>query len=162
MIIEPGIGLLFWKTFTFIILLFILTKYAWKPIINAVQAREVSIVDSLNQAKIAKKEMEEIRLDNERIIREAKIERDAILREAKELKERMIEEAKNGAKIEGEKIINQAKEAINSERNRALAEIKNQIGTLSLEIAEQILKKNLEDKKSHETLIENYLGSHLN
>ncbi|RYF21270.1 MAG: F0F1 ATP synthase subunit B [Flavobacteriales bacterium] len=162
-IIEPGIGLLFWMTLTFGILLFILAKFAWKPIVNAVNDREASIVDALNQAKLAKKEMEDLKSDNERIIREAKIERDSILKEAREIKDRIVGEAKDVAKAEGDKIIDAAKQTIQTEKNAAMSEIRTQIGALSVNIAESILQKNLEKTEAQDELVQNYLNkSNLN
>ncbi len=162
-IIEPGIGLLFWMTLTFVILLFLLAKFAWKPIVNAVNERETSIVDALNQAKLAKKEMEELKADNERIIREAKIERDAILKEAREIKDRIVGEAKDAAKTEGDKMIEAAKQTIQAEKNAAMADIKTQIGTLSVNIAESILKQKLDNSEAQDELVQNYLNkSNLN
>ncbi|MDO5615444.1 MAG: F0F1 ATP synthase subunit B [Cruoricaptor ignavus] len=156
--IEPGIGLLFWMTLTFVILLFLLAKFAWKPIVNAVNERETSIIDALNQAKLAKKEMEELKADNERIIREAKIERDAILKEAREIKDRIVGEAKDAAKTEGDKIIAAARQSIESEKAAAMADIKTQIGALSVNIAETILKQKLDNSDAQNTLVENYLN----
>ncbi|EJL70478.1 MULTISPECIES: F0F1 ATP synthase subunit B [Chryseobacterium] len=162
-IIEPGIGLLFWMTLTFVILLFLLAKFAWKPIVNAVNDRETSIVDALNQAKLAKKEMEDLKADNERIIREAKIERDAILKEAREIKDRIVGEAKDVAKTEADKLIESAKQTIESEKNAAMADIKTQIGALSVNIAESILKQKLENNEAQNELVQNYLNkSNLN
>lgn len=159
MIIEPGIGLLFWMGITFLILLFLLTKFAWKPILNMVNERETSIVDALNQAKLAKKEMEQLKSDNEKIIREAKIERDAILKEAREIKDRIVGEAKEVAKVEGDKMIAQARQSIDAEKASAMNEIKQQIGTLSVSIAESILKQKLESAEAQSTLVENYLNN---
>ncbi len=162
-IIEPGIGLLFWMTLTFVILLFILAKFAWRPIVNAVNDREASIVDALNQAKLAKKEMEDLKSDNERIIREAKIERDSILKEAREIKDRIVGEAKDVAKAEGDKMIESAKQTIQTEKNAAMSEIRTQIGALSVNIAESILQKNLEKSEAQDELVQNYLNkSNLN
>ncbi|AZB26544.1 F0F1 ATP synthase subunit B [Chryseobacterium arthrosphaerae] len=162
-IIEPGIGLLFWMTLTFVILLFLLAKFAWKPIVNAVNERETSIVDALNQAKLAKKEMEDLKADNERIIREAKIERDAILKEAREIKDRIVGEAKDVAKAEGDKLIEAAKQTINAEKNAAMADIKTQIGALSVNIAESILKQKLDNTEAQNELVQNYINkSNLN
>ncbi len=159
MIIEPGIGLLFWMGITFLILLFLLTKFAWKPILNMVNDRETSIVDALNQAKLAKKEMEQLKSDNEKIIREAKIERDAILKEAREIKDRIVGEAKDVAKVEGDKMIDQARQSIEAEKNSAMNEIKTQIGTLSVSIAESILKQKLDSSEAQGTLVEQYLNN---
>ncbi len=155
--IEPGIGLLFWMTLTFIILLFLLAKFAWKPILNAVNEREVSIQDALNQAQLAKEEMAQLKSDNERIIREARAERDAILKEAREIKEKIVSDAKDIAKVEGDKMIAQARQSIVAEKSAAVAEIKNQIGSLSVQIAESILKQKLDTTDAHNQLVENIL-----
>ena len=155
--IEPGIGLLFWMTLTFIILLFLLAKFAWKPILNAVNEREVSIQDALNQAQLAKEEMAQLKSDNERIIREAKAERDAILKEAREIKEKIVSDAKDIAKVEVDKMIAQARQSIVAEKSAAVAEIKNQIGSLSVQIAESILKQKLDTTDAHNQLVENIL-----
>lgn len=163
MIIEPGIGLLFWMTLTFLILLFLLTKFAWKPIMKAINDREVSIVDALNQAKLAKIEMEELKSDNDRIIREAKAERDSILKEAREIKERIVAEAKDAAKMEGDKMIEQARQSIQAEKTAAMADIKTQIGALSVTIAENIIKQKLDNSEAQNELVTHYLNhSNLN
>lgn len=156
-------GLFIIQTIIFLALLFLLKKFAWKPILNAVNEREVSIQDALNQAKLAKQEMTDLKADNERIIREAKIERDAILKEARELKDKIVGEAKDAAKSEGEKMIEQAKQSIVAEKTAAMAEIKNQIGSLSVEIAESILKQKLDNTDAHNTLVEKIINkSNLN
>lgn len=161
--IEPGIGLLFWMTLTFIILLFLLAKFAWKPILNAVNDREVTIIDALNQAKLAKQEMAKLKEDNERILREARAERDGILKEARDMKDKIVNEAKDRAKVEGEKMIAAARQSIQSEKNAAMAEIKSQIGTLSVNIAENILREKLNNDGAQNALVENILNkSNLN
>ena len=161
--IEPGIGLLFWMTLTFIILLFLLAKFAWKPILNAVNDREVTIIDALNQAKLAKQEMAKLKEDNERILREARAERDGILKEARELKDKIVNEAKDNAKVEGEKMIEAARQSIQTEKIAAMADIKNQIGTLSVNIAENILREKLNNDGAQNALVENILNkSNLN
>ena len=161
--IEPGIGLLFWMTLTFIILLFLLAKFAWKPILNAVNDREVTIIDALNQAKLAKQEMAQLKEDNERILREARAERDGILKEAREMKDKIVNEAKDSAKVEEEKMIAAARQSIQSEKNAAMADIKSQIGTLSVNIAENILREKLNNDGAQNALVENILNkSNLN
>ena len=161
--IEPGIGLLFWMTLTFIILLFLLAKFAWKPILNAVNDREVTIIDALNQAKLAKQEMAKLKEDNERILREARAERDNILKEARDMKDKIINQAKDSAKVEGEKMIEAARQSIQNEKNAAMADIKTQIGTLSVNIAESILKEKLNNDDAQNALVENILNkSNLN
>lgn len=161
--IEPGIGLLFWMTLTFVILLFLLAKFAWKPILNAVNEREVTIVDSLNQAKLARQEVQNLKAENENIIREAKVERDNILKEAREIRDRIVGEAKDVAKAEGDKMIEQARQSIQAEKSAAMSDIKNQIGALSVNIAESILKEKLNNDGAQNALVENILNkSNLN
>lgn len=156
-------GLFIIQTVIFLALLFLLGKFAWKPILTSINDRETSIVDALNQAKLAKKEMEDLKSDNERIIREAKIERDSILKEAREIKERIVGEAKDVAKAEGDKMIEAAKQTIQTEKNAAMSEIRTQIGALSVNIAESILQKNLEKSEAQDELVQNYLNkSNLN
>ena len=157
--IEPGIGLLFWMTLTFLILLFLLAKFAWKPILAAVNEREVTIVDSLNQAKLAKLEVENLKAENEIIIREAKVQRDMILKEARDIKDRIVGEAKDVAKIEGDKMIESARQTIQAEKTAAVADIKSQIGTLSVSIAESILQQKLDNDSAQDTLVANILKS---
>ncbi|MCJ8496751.1 F0F1 ATP synthase subunit B [Chryseobacterium salipaludis] len=157
--IEPGIGLLFWMTLTFVILLVLLAKFAWKPILNAVNEREVTIVDALNQAKLARQEVENLKAENEVILREAKAERDQILKEAREIKDRIVGEAKDAARLEGDKMIEQARQTIASEKAAAVADIKTQIGTLSLNIAESILKNKLDSDTAQNELVSNILNT---
>ena len=148
-------GLFIIQSVVFIILLLVLRKFAWKPIMDAVNEREVTIVDSLNQANL--------KAENENIIREAKIERDNILKEAREIKERIVGEAKSIAQTEADKIIDQAKQSIQAEKSAAMADIKNQIGALSVTIAESILKQKLDNDGAQNALVENILNkSNLN
>lgn len=158
-LLTPSIGNIFWTAVVFLILLMLLGKYAWRPIMKSIEEREVFIVDSLNQAKMAKKEMEDLKADNERIIREAKIERDAILKDAREMKDKIVADAKDAAKSEGDKMIEQARQSIQSEKSAAMADIKSQIGALSVGIAEQILKQKLDNTDAQNTLVENYLNN---
>ena len=157
--IEPGIGLLFWMTLTFLILLFLLAKFAWKPILAAVNEREVTIVDSLNQAKLAKQEVENLKAENEIIIREAKVQRDQILKEARDIRDRIVGEAKGLAEVEGSKIIESARQTIQAEKSAAVADIKSQIGTLSVSIAESILKQKLDNDGAQDALVANILNT---
>ncbi len=157
--IEPGIGLLFWMTLTFVILLVLLAKFAWKPILSAVNEREVTIVDALNQAKLARQEVENLKAENEVILREAKAERDQILKEAREIKDRIVGEAKDAARLEGDKMIEQARQTIASEKAAAVADIKTQIGTLSLNIAESILKNKLDTDTAQNELVSKILNT---
>ncbi|MCQ4034485.1 F0F1 ATP synthase subunit B [Kaistella montana] len=156
-------GLFIIQSVIFIILLLVLRKFAWKPIMDAVNEREVTIVDSLNQAKLAKQEVQNLKAENEIIIREAKVERDNILKEAREIKDRIVGEAKDAAKTEADKIIEQARQSIQSEKAAAMSDIKNQIGALSVNIAESILKQKLDNSDAQNALVENILNkSNLN
>ncbi|PIE50004.1 MAG: ATP synthase F0 subunit B [Flavobacteriales bacterium] len=162
-LLTPSIGNIFWTAVVFLILLLILSKFAWKPILTAVKEREVSIQDSLNQAQLARKEMESLKAENEHIIREAKAERDAILKEAREMKDKIVGEAKESAKAEGEKMLEQAKLSIQAEKAAAMDDIKNQIGALSVNIAESILGDKLQNNDAQNALVEKMLNqSNLN
>ncbi|MGV0936802.1 F0F1 ATP synthase subunit B [Empedobacter falsenii] len=152
-LITPSVGLIFWTAVVFIILLVLLRSLAWKPILSAVKEREQSIEDALNAAKKAKEEMALLNAQNEKIMKEARAERDAILKEAREMKENIINEAKNSASVEANKLIENAKAAIQNEKVSAMADIKNQVGQLSIEIAEKILTKELSDKSAQEALV---------
>ncbi|GGG54519.1 F0F1 ATP synthase subunit B [Epilithonimonas arachidiradicis] len=156
-------GLFIIQSIIFLVLLFILGKFAWKPILKSIDERETSIIDALNQAKLAKQEMAQLKEDNERILREARAERDGILKEAREMKDKIVNEAKDSAKVEGEKMIEAARQSIQTEKNAAMADIKNQIGTLSVNIAENILREKLNNDGAHNALVENILNkSNLN
>ena len=162
-LLTPSIGNIFWTAVVFLLLVLLLKSFAWAPILAAVKTREDNIQDALNQAKLAKKEMETLKADNERIMREAKIERDAILKEAREIKDRIVAEAKDAAKSEGDKLIEAAKQTIAAEKNAAMADIKATIGTLSVNIAESILKQKLDNSEAQNELVQNYLNkSNLN
>ena len=152
-LITPSVGLIFWTVVIFIILLVLLRSLAWKPILSAVKEREQSIEDALNAAKKAKEEMALLNAQNEKIMKEARAERDAILKEAREMKENIINEAKNSATVEANKLIENAKTAIQNEKASAMADIKNQVGQLSIEIAEKILTKELADKSAQIALV---------
>lgn len=156
-LVTPGIGLIFWQVVTFLVLLIILKKYAWKPVLNAIKAREERIKGALESAEEAKLEMKQLKADNEIIIKEAKDERNKLLQEARDLKTHMIEEAKTQAGDEAKKIIEGAKLKIESEKDAAISEIKELVATLSVEIAEKILKKELDDKKDQQDLIKSSL-----
>lgn len=151
-------GLFIIQSIIFIGLLLLLGKFAWKPILNSINERESNIMDALNQAQLAKEEMAQLKSDNERIIREAKAERDAILKEAREIKEKIVSDAKEAAKSEGDKMIAQARESIIAEKSAAVAEIKSQIGTLSVQVAESILKQKLNNADAQNQLVENILN----
>ena len=152
-LVTPEIGLIFWTTVVFSLLLVVLKKYAWKPILSAVDERNKSIEDALKAADKAKEEMLSLNADNERILMEAKKERDVLLKEGREIKDNIIAEAKDKAKVDAEKILTTAKEQIINEKMKAITELKNQIANLSIEIAEKILKSELQDLNKQKELV---------
>jgi len=151
---DFSLGLFVFQTLIFIGLVLLLKKYAWKPILDAVNEREEGIKNSLESAEEAKKEMESIVADNEKILKEARIERDNLLKEARGMKEKMISEAKSEASVEAEKLIVLAKTSIENETMKAMTELKNQIADLSIDIAEKVLRNELSDKKAQMSLVE--------
>lgn len=152
-LVTPGIGLVFWTTVTFLLVVFLLIKFAWKPVLGMINERNKSIEDALQLAEKTKAEMKTLQADNERIVAEARKERDTLLKEAREMKEQMIAQAKVEASEEANKIMAVAKASIESEKNQAMQELKNQVAALSFEIAEKVIGKELEDKKVSEQII---------
>lgn len=156
-LINPDIGLIIWTTFVFIILLFLLTKFAWKPVMKALHDREKSIKDSLDAAAKAREEMEQLKAENDKILQEARAERDSLIADAQKSAKEIVEEAKNNASTEGERMIQKAKTSIEGEKKAALEEMKNLASDLSVEIAERLLRRELKDKNAQEELINEYL-----
>ena len=150
---EFSLGLFFWQSLLFVALLFLLKKFAWKPILEAVNERETSIKDSLSAAEKARDEMQAVQADNKRILKEARAERDALLSEAKTASIQMINQAKEDAKSEADKITAQAQEMIQNEKKAAVDDLKSQVAQLSIEIAEKVLKTELKDKATQEKLV---------
>ena len=155
---DFSFGLFIWQVLIFVGLIFLLKKFAWKPILDAVNDREEGIKNALESAENARKEMQNLQADNQRILQEARLERDNMLKDAREMKEKMVADAKNEAQAQGLKMIEQAKAAIESEKNAAMAELKLQVSTLSLSIAEKILKDELSNKEAQTKLVEKMLG----
>jgi F-type H+-transporting ATPase subunit b len=155
---DFSFGLFFWQAAILIILLVLLAKFAWKPIMNAITEREAGIVAALAAAEAARKEMQNLQADNQRVFQEARAERDTMLKEAREIKEKMIADAKSEAEAQGAKMIEQAKATITSEKNAAVADIKNQVAGLSLEIAEKLLKNALSNRETQTELVEKMLA----
>ena len=153
LITEFSIGLFFWQTIIFILLIFLLKKFAWKPILDAVNEREEGIKNALLSAEKAKEEMASLQSDNEETLKKARSERDSLLKEAREIKQQLIDEAKNEAKNEAKKIISQAQETIQNEKNAAIVDLKNQVASLSIDIAEKVLKEKLSDDQSQMNLV---------
>ena len=152
-LVTPAIGLIFWTTVVFTLLVLLLKKFAWKPILSAVDERNKSIKDSLAQAEKARSEMSELTANNEKIIAQAKVDRDIILKEARDMKNEIISEAKDKASKEADKIVSTAKEQISNEKMKALTELKNHVADLSIDMAEKILKLELSDSSKQKELI---------
>jgi F-type H+-transporting ATPase subunit b len=156
-LILPSSGLIFWQLIAFLALLFILIKFAWKPMLAALEERESSINNALKSAEQARNEMANLKADNERLLQEARLERDNILKKAQEASVKMIDDAKNeAAKVAAQQIEN-AKAVIETEKKAALTEVKNQVAILTLEVTEKLLKKNLSDEKAQKALVEEFV-----
>ena len=153
-LVIPSIGLIFWTSLVFIILLFLLGKYAWKPILKSVKERETKIETALEASEKAREEMAALKSQNEDLRKEALVERDALLKEAREMKDKIVAEAKNTAKEEGERIVESAREVIINEKMAAVTEIKNQVAALSIEIAEKIVKEKLSTDEKQKALVD--------
>ena len=155
---DFSFGLFFWQIIIFVLLLLLLRKFAWKPILNAVNERETGIKNALDAAEKAKLEMQNLQADNEKLLQEARAEREVMMKEAREIKAKMIADAKEEAKAEADKTIAQAQVAIESEKKSAIAELKQQVASLSLEIAEKVVKNELSDKEKQLKLVDEMLG----
>ena len=156
-LLTPAFGLIFWQTIIFLVVLFVLGKFAWKPILGALKAREESIDEALLSAEKAKEEMANLKADNEALLAEAKQERDKMLKDAEKLGEEMKTKAKENAKVIGDKMVEEARATIESEKNNAIGQIKDQVAELSLQITEKLLKKNLAGDKKQQELIKDYM-----
>jgi F-type H+-transporting ATPase subunit b len=156
-LITPGIGLIFWTSVVFLLLVGILGKFAWKPILGAIKTREKNISDALASAESALNDMRELKANNEKILAQAREERDALLKEAREAKESILAEAKTKATKESERILASAREQINNEKNAAITDLKNQVASLSIDIAEKILKSDLSSDEKQKTLVNNLM-----
>ncbi|NGM63320.1 F0F1 ATP synthase subunit B [Sphingobacterium sp. SGG-5] len=154
---QFSFGLFFWQLIILLIVIFILGKFAWKPIINALEERENGIADALASAEKAKLEMARLTNENDQLLKEAREERDNILKEAKVLKDKIVAEAKEVAQVEGAKLIEQAKREIDDQKVKAMAEVKNQVSSLALDIARKVLTKEFEDQNKQEALVSDLL-----
>mgnify|MGYP001007161926 FL=1 len=157
-LVTPGIGLLFWMLVSFSLVLFVLGKYAWKPIMKGIHQREDTIEKALEAANEAKKEMLKLKAGNEQLLRDAKDERDALMRDARKLKEAILDEAREKAHEEADRIIENARENIQFEKMAAINELKNQIASISIEIAEKLIGKELDYKEQQKQLTEKLLN----
>lgn len=156
-LLIPEVGTIFWTFLIFSIAFFILTKFAWKPVLKGLKERDNSIAQALQAAEIAKKEVSQLHHESEKILAEARIERDKIVQEARELKESLLGEAREQAKKEGRKMIDEAREAIKNERAAAIHEIKKQVSELSVAISEKVLMHELSDPARQNDFIEKSL-----
>lgn len=153
-LLDPSIGLLFWMTLSFLIVMFLLKKFAWKPILEGLKTREEGIASALESAKAAKEEMARLQASNEDLLKEARAERDAMLKEAKEIRENTISRAESEAKEKADAIIAKATAEIENEKLAAMTELKNQVADISLGIAEQVLRKKLADDSEQKELMD--------
>jgi len=156
-LVTPDIGTIFWMLLMFIILLVILKKFAWKPILSALDKREKSIEDSLRSADRAREEMEKLKADNEKTMAEARLERDNMLKETKQTSEKILSEAREKANEEGRLLIEATRELIKNEKTAAVDEIRKQVAELSVDIAEKILREKLKDDKKQKELVDKLL-----
>ena len=157
-LLTPGVGLIFWQVVVFLLLVFLLAKLAWKPILTSLKEREETIQNSLDSAEKAKNEMAALKADNEKLLKEAREERDKILREARDAANRIHDQAQTDAKKNADKIIEDAKMVIQTEKQAALRDVKEQVALFSLEVAEKLIKKNLESDKSQKELVDRYVN----
>jgi F-type H+-transporting ATPase subunit b len=156
-LVNPGFGLVFWTAITFLILFIVLKKFAWKPILESLNEREEGIKKAIDSAEDAKRQMENLIADNEKMKKEARHERDTMLKEAQEMKKQMIAEASDEASKKANEIIVKAQAAIQNEKKVAVAELKQQVAKYSIEIAEKVLQQELKDQKEQKQLVNKYL-----
>ena len=156
-LVKPSIGLIFWMVVSFSIILILLKKFAWKPILTMIKEREESIEQALASAENAKEEMKKLQSNNERILAEARNERELLLKDARDIREKMIADAKGIATKEGERMLKAARENIQNEKLAAITELKNQVATLSIDIAEKILKSELSSDEKQKSLVNTLL-----
>jgi len=155
---TPGIGLIFWTTLIFVIVIFLLSKFAWSPILAAVNARNESIDKALKSAEEAKSEMAKLQANNQALLKEAQSEKDKILKDAKKEADRIIAEASNKASSESDRILKAAQDEIQAEKNSALKEVKKEVAQLSLTIAEKVIREQLKDNASQKTLVTKFMA----
>jgi len=153
-LVEPAFGLIFWMTLSFGIVFFLLAKFALKPIFKALHEREQSIEDAIGEARKAREEVAAMKAGNEDLLKEARAERELMLKEARDIRDKEIADAKGRAKAEADAILARAREDIRNEKNAAITEMKNQVGELSIVVAERILRDKLGDKAAQQTLLD--------
>jgi F-type H+-transporting ATPase subunit b len=156
-LLTPSTGLLFWQTLVFLALFFLLAKMAWKPILSSLKEREESIQTALDAAERAKLEMAALQAGNEKLLKEAREERDKILRDARDVAARLHDQAQADAKKNADRLINDAKAVINTEKQAAMRDVKAQVALFSLQVAEKLMRKNLDNDKAQKELIDSYV-----
>ncbi|MFM2155985.1 MAG: synthase subunit [Bacteroidota bacterium] len=156
-LVKPEFGLVFWMTVSFLIVVFILRKFAWGPILSSLKERETSIEDALNAAKKAKDEVANMKAENEQLLKQARNERDMMLKEARDTKDAIVNEARAKAQTEADRIITIARETIQNEKMAAITELKNQVATLSIEIAEKVIRQQLASDEKQKALVNDLL-----
>ena len=156
-LVKPEFGLVFWMTVSFLIVVFILRKFAWGPILSSLKERETSIEDALNAAKKAKDEVANMKAENEQLLKQARNERDMMLKEARDTKDAIVNEARAKAQTEADRMIASARESIQNEKMAAITELKNQVATLSIEIAEKVIRQQLASDDKQKALVNDLL-----
>ncbi|RZK22782.1 MAG: F0F1 ATP synthase subunit B [Hymenobacter sp.] len=156
-IVTPELGLIFWQLVIFLLVLFLLAKFAWKPILVALRDREDSIDSALRMAEQAKLDMQNLKAGNEKLLADARHERDQMMKEGQNIANQIVEKAKNDATEEANRIAQQARESIQQEKNQALAEVRNTAAQLSVDIAERLLRRELADPNAQQKLVDEYL-----
>ncbi|MEN9331248.1 MAG: synthase subunit [Bacteroidota bacterium] len=156
-LVKPEFGLVFWMTVSFLIVVFILRKFAWGPILSSLKERETSIEDALNAAKKAKDEVANMKAENEQLLKQARNERDMMLKEARDTKDAIVNEARAKAQSEADRMITAARESIQNEKMAAITELKNQVATLSIEIAEKVIRQQLASDDKQKALVNDLL-----
>lgn len=156
-LVEPGIGLIFWMTVSFLIVLFLLGRFAWKPILSGIETRNESIDDALKSAEKARREMENLKSENEKLLDEARLEREKLLKDAATMANNIKEQAKQEAQKISQKIVDDARISIENEKQQALKEVKNQVVKFSLEIAEKLMKRNLSQQSEQKKLVDDFV-----
>ena len=156
-LVKPEFGLIFWMTVSFLIVVFILRKFAWGPILSSLKERETSIEDALNAAKKAKDEVANMKAENEQLLKQARNERDMMLKEARDTKDAIVNEARAKAQTEADRMITIARETIQNEKMAAITELKNQVATLSIEIAEKVIRQQLASDEKQKALVNDLL-----
>ncbi len=156
-LVKPEFGLVFWMTVSFLIVVFILRKFAWGPILSSLKERETSIEDALNAAKKAKDEVANMKAENEQLLKLARNERDMMLKEARDTKDAIVNEARAKAQTEADRMIATARETIQNEKMAAITELKNQVATLSIEIAEKVIRQQLASDEKQKALVNDLL-----